>query len=298
MNLAPIVIFAYNRLDGLHKLIESLHKNKYSELSELYVFIDGYKECKVNDKEKVIAVQNYVIQISGFKSFNYYFSKKNNGLANSIINGVTEVIEKHGKVIVLEDDLVVSKNFLAYMNMGLNVYEKEKKVFSICGYTNKVHLPKDYKYNTYLCTRSSSWGWATWKDRWRSVDWELNDWDKYKKMGHKFNKWGGSDCFSMLCSVKEGWGNSWAIRFVFFQFLQNKLSLFPVVSQVKNNGFDGSGTNCKKWSRFKSQLDDSDSENFLFPDKIAINKKIYKSAMFYNSLSIRIWSRLMYQIYK
>lgn len=107
------------------------------------------------------------------------------------------------------------------------------KVFSICGYTNKVKIPHEYEYDSYFCTRSSSWGWGTWADRWNSVDWELRDWKRYSKMARAFNKWGGSDCFKLLRSVKDGQGNSWAIRFCFSQFLQDKLSLFPTVSKVK-----------------------------------------------------------------
>ena len=183
------------------------------------------------------------------------------------------------------------------MNQGLDKYKDEKQVFSICGYSNKVKIPKGYKYDTYFCTRSSSWGWGTWADRWNSVDWELKDWDKYSKLGKAFNKWGGSDCFRMLRSVKEGWGNSWAIRFCFSQFLQNKFSLFPIISKVKNNGFDGEGTNCKKWSRFKYEFDIDGTKNITYPDDININRQLYKSAMSYNTILIRLYSRLMYIIH-
>ena len=101
----------------------------------------------------------------------------------------------------------------------------------------------------------------------------------------------------MLRSVKEGWGNSWAIRFCFSQFLQDKLSLFPIISKVKNDGFDGKGTNCKKWSRFKTEFDTNGNKNINFPYKIKLNMSLYKSAMAYNTIFIRLYSRLMYFIY-
>lgn len=295
--LAPIIIFAFNRLDTLTNTVQSLLQNTEAKESDLYVYVDGARSYKSGEEEKVKSVQEYVKSIKGFKSIHYTFSKKNKGLGDSIISGVSQIINQYGKAIILEDDLVFSKNFLSYMNQGLDRYEKENKVFSICGYSNKVKVPSFYKHNTYFCTRSSSWGWGTWADRWNSVDWELKDWNKYSKMKKSFNRWGGSDCFRMLRSVKEGWGNSWAIRFCFSQFLQDKLSLFPIISKVKNEGFDGKGTNCKKWSRFKYEFDTSEDKNIDFPYEIKLNIKLYKSAMAYNTILIRLYSRFMYLIY-
>lgn len=295
---SPIIIFAFNRLNVLMSTVGSLQSNEESKYSDLFVFVDGARKNKPGEPEKVRAVQEYVKSITGFKSLHYTFSETNNGLGQSIITGVSKVINEYGRAIILEDDLEVSKNFLAFINQGLNRYEYCEKVFSVCGYTNKVKVPAEYDYDAYFCTRSSSWGWGTWKDRWQTVDWNLSDWDRYSKMGHAFNKWGGSDCFKMLRSVKEGKGNSWAIRFGFAEFLQNKLSLFPIKSKVKNNGFDGNGTNCKKWSRFKYEFDYKGNKDFNLPTKICLNKKLYKSAMSYNTIPIRIFSRIMYIIYK
>lgn len=298
MQLVPIIVFAFNRPEALKNTIHSLLQNEEAKDSDLYVFVDGARSNKAGEIEKVKTVQDFVKEITGFKSIHYTFSEKNKGLGSSIIQGVTQVINQYGKAIVLEDDLVFASNFLSYMNQGLERYEKEEKVFSICGYSNKVKVPKGYEYDAYFCTRSSSWGWGTWADRWNSIDWELKDWDKYKKMGKAFNKWGGSDCFRMLCSVKEGWGNSWAIRFCFAQFLQDKASLFPTISKVRNDGFDGEGTNCKKWSRFKYEFDKTENKTFAFPISQNINLNLYRSAMSYHSIAIRIWSKIMYQIYR
>lgn len=295
---APIILFAFNRLNVLKDTIQSLLQNDEAINSDLYVFVDGARPNKPGEEEKVKAVQEYIKNIKGFKSLNYTFSEKNNGLGDSIIQGVSLVINQYGKAIVLEDDLVFSTNFLSFMNQGLEKYEKEKKVFSICGYSNKVKVPKGYKYDSYFCTRSSSWGWGTWADRWNSVDWQLADWNKYINNKKAFNKWGGTDCWKMLNDWKNGRNQSWAIRFCFAQFQQDKLSLFPITSKVKNNGFDGNGTNCKKWSHFKSYTDESNICKFNFPDQIIIEKGIFKSILFYRSFVIRIWSRFMYFIYK
>ncbi len=295
--LAPIIVFAFNRPEALKNTIESLLRNEESKDSDLYVFVDGARDNKLGEDEKVRQVQEYTKKINGFKSLHYTFSEKNKGLGNSIIQGVTQIINQYGKAIVLEDDLVFSTNFLSYMNQGLERYENNENVFSICGYSNKIKVPKDYNFDTYFCTRSSSWGWGTWLDRWNTVDWELKDWEKYSKMGKAFNKWGGSDCFRMLRSVKEKGASSWAIRFGFSQFLQDKLSLFPINSKVINDGFDGEGTNCKKWSRFKYDFDIEGKKVFRFPNQISLNTKLYKSAMSYHGILIRIYSRIMYLIH-
>lgn len=295
---APIIVFAFNRPKSLNNTIHSLLQNEEAKDSDLYVFVDGARSNKVGEVEKVQAVQDFVKRIVGFKSIHYFFSENNKGLGNSIIQGVTQVINQYGKAIVLEDDLVFASNFLSYMNQGLERYEKEEKVFSICGYSNKVKVPQGYEYDTYFCTRSSSWGWGTWADRWNSVDWELKDWNKYTQMGKAFNKWGGSDCWKMLNDWKHGKNKSWAIRFCFAQFLQDKVSLFPILSKVRNEGFDGEGTNCKKWSRFKSRFDKADTGEFKNPPQIELNKHFHKSTLYYRTLLIRLWSRFMYLIYK
>lgn len=295
--LAPIIIFAFNRPEALKNTIHSLLQNEEAKDSDLYIFVDGARPNKAGEVEKVQAVQDIVKRITGFKSIHYTFSEKNKGLGNSIIQGVTQVINQYGKAIVLEDDLVFANNFLSYMNQGLERYEKEEKVFSICGYSNKIKVPKGYEYDTYFCTRSSSWGWGTWADRWNSVDWELKDWNKYSKMKRAFNKWGGSDCWKMLNDWRHRKNKSWAIRFCFAQFLQDKLSLFPILSKVRNEGFDGEGTNCKKWSRFKYEFDRTSNKQIKFPANTILDKELYKSAMAYHGILIRIYSRIMYLIY-
>ena len=125
--LAPIILFAFNRLDSLKNTIQSLSQNEESQNSDLYVFVDGARLGKPGEDEKVKAVQEYVKRIKGFKSLNYTFCDRNKGLGNSIIQGVSQVINQFGKAIVLEDDLVFAKNFLSYMNQGLDKYKEENK---------------------------------------------------------------------------------------------------------------------------------------------------------------------------
>lgn len=296
-SLAPIVVFGFNRLEPLKACVSALLANTEAADSDLIVFVDGPRANKEGEKEKVEAVREYVKKITGFKSLTCHFSEKNKKLGPSIIAGVTEVINEYGKAIVVEDDLIVGKNFLSFMNQGLDKYEERKEVFSICGYTNIVELPKEYPFDAYFCVRSSSWGWATWKDRWDSVDWKLEDWNTVKENVSRFNKWGGSDCWKMLRDWHDGKNMSWAIRFCYAQFVQNRFSLFPTISHVDNEGFDGEGTNCKKWSRFKAVFDISTNKLFKLPDDVKMEEMIRKSALSYHTIIMRIYSRIMYVIY-
>ena len=296
--MSPIIVFAFNRKDALENTIQALLRNEEAKESDLFVFVDGPRHYKAGEEAKVQAVRDYVKSIAGFRSVTCSISEVNKGLGPSIISGVSQVIDRFGTAIVVEDDLVVSNNFLSFMNQGLERYKDEEKVFSVCGYSNRVNVPDGYTDDAYFCVRSSSWGWATWTDRWHSVDWKLEDWYETVVPRRKaFNRWGGSDCFKMLEGWRTGKNKSWAIRFCYAQFVQDKLSLFPIVSKVNNEGFDGEGTNCKKWSRFKFDFDNSGNKLFRFPERVEMNSSLYKSAMRYHSLAIRAYSKLMYIIH-
>ena len=290
------MLFAYNRKGTLQQTVESLLQNEESAESDLYVYVDGPRTSVDGDEVKVREVCDYVRQIQGFRTVHVNESETNRGLGPSIIRGVTEIISRYGRAIVLEDDLVCTSNFLSYMNEALDTLEQNSKVFSVCGYSNAIRKPKDYPYDYYYCPRASSWGWGTWKDRWESVDWNLDDWNEVKAGRRAFNRWGGSDCFGMLQNWKEGKNQSWAIRFCYSQFVQDKVSLFPVYSKIGNNGFDGNGTNCRKWSRFRCETDGVCSKEYVFPKNTDVNRLIVKSALSYHSLPMRAFSRIMYLI--
>ncbi len=167
----PIIIFAFNRPDSLKATVEFLKINPEALESDLFIYVDGARDNKRGEKEKVLEVREFCKSIKGFKSITCNFSDSNKGLGPSIISGVSEVINKYGAAIIIEDDLLVQPNFLKFINKGLEEYRSYNEIWSICGYTNKIKVPSNYEYDAYFCPRSSSWGWATWADRWNSVDW-------------------------------------------------------------------------------------------------------------------------------
>jgi hypothetical protein len=248
-NLAPIVIFVYRR--DISDVVEHLLKNKLSKESALYIFSDGYKNDI--DKKDVISVRKTFQNIKGFHSVKIYESSINKGLANSIIDGVNLILNKHKNVIVLEDDLIVANNFLDYMNEALEFYETQLNIWSISGYTANLKYLQNYNKEIYLTMRASSWGWATWKDRWDTIDWEIKDWNSFKKNSieiNKFNK-SGNDMFKMLELQMLGKIDSWAIRWCYNQFTQRKYTIYPTKSKLVNIGFDNKGThNSRDFNRW------------------------------------------------
>jgi len=288
MELAPIVLFVYNRPLHTRQTVESLQKNTLAKESELFIFSDGPKS--ENDKKDVQAVREYIKEVRDFKSVTIFEREQNLGLAQSIMTGVTETISKYGKIIVLEDDLVVSPYFLSFMNNALNRYETNKRVFSITGYNyprNLLKIPKNYKCTTYFGYRCSSWGWATWKDRWSIIDFEIKDFMDFikdeKKM--KIFKKGGDDLVDMLKDQVEGRIHSWAIKFCYSHFKHNAFCLYPMYSLVKNIGLDGSGINCVKSNRFDVIPQDTPFE-IIYPEEIKVNpiierefRKIFKCSI-------------------
>jgi hypothetical protein len=242
IKLAPIILFVYNRPDHTRQTIESLSANIYADESDLIIYSDAPKNQQA--ELGVQAVRSYIKTIQRFKSITIIERDKNWGLANSIIDGVTNIINQYGKVIVLEDDMITSPYFLTYMNDGLTVYEKDDRVASIHGYIypTKNRLP-DY----FFIRGADCWGWATWKRGWDVFNPNgqllLNE-IKKRKFEKLFNFNNSYDYIGMLQDQIEGKVSSWAIRWYASAFLADKYTLYPGTSFVKNIGFDGSGTHC------------------------------------------------------
>lgn len=294
---APVALFAYNRPRQLAEALRSLCEADGAGATELYVFVDGPRTGE--DAPKVSECVRIARETTGFGKVHVQVSDRNRGLAASVIAGVGKVVSTSGKVIVLEDDLRVTKGFLVWMNAALDRYEDCDKVFSVCGYTNRVRIPATYRHDGYFCPRSASWGWGTWQDRWESIDWHPSP-AEVESEGRAFDRWGGSDCRNMLRSWLRGDTDSWAIRFCFQEFLQGKVSLFPVRSHVDPSaGFDGSGTHCRRYSRFKFDLvpETVPQNGFSFPETTDVVPSIRRSALLYHSIPARAWSRLMYLLH-
>lgn len=291
-NLAPIVLFVYNRVEHTKKTIDSLKKNYQASESKLYIFSDG----SANDEKtgSVSEVRNFIKNISGFKEINIIEREKNLGLANSIINGVSEIIEEYEKVIVLEDDLLTSKNFLIFMNVALNEFADVDNIYSVSGYSFPIYIPKDYKEEIYITHRASSWGWATWKSRWLKTDWDVSSFDSFikdKSAVAKFNQ-GGNDLTKMLRNQIEGKIDSWAIRWIYTHFKNNAYCIYPVKSKIQNIGTDSSGSHTVTTNKYLVNLDTSHEVEKL-NQYIAPDDRILKS--FKNFFNFSIWEKIYWK---
>ncbi|VAW12760.1 hypothetical protein MNBD_BACTEROID03-184 [hydrothermal vent metagenome] len=293
MIASPILLFTYKRLNALEKTITALKKNDLAEETELFIFSDGPKH--ESDYKKIKDVRAFLKTIKGFKNVTIKESNTNNGLANSIISGVTEVLTFSESVIVLEDDLLATTNFLTYMNTALTKYKNIQKVFSISGYSFDLGLKSPSIDETYFLYRGWSWGWATWRDRWSDIGWEVKDYESFKndkKRKAEFAQ-GGSDVNKMLQSQMEGSLDSWAIRWFYHQFKVDGLTLYPVYSKIYNNGFDDFATHTKGSNkRYLPLLDTSNSSNILFPDTEEVKSNYQKAFL----KKMGLWSRIKSKI--
>lgn len=249
---SPIVLFTYNRVNHTQQVINALLKNEYALDSDLIIYSDASKND--NTVLDVQLVRQYLTTVSGFKSVKIIERLENFGLARNIIDGVTSVVNQYGKVIVLEDDLVVSPYFLKYMNEALDFYEKEEQVICIHGY---VYPVKQRLPETFFIKGADCWGWATWKRGWDLFCPDgklLLDRINKHNLKKEFDFEGSYPYYKMLREQVKGNNNSWAIRWYASAFLNNKLTLYPGTSLVSQIGMDGSGTHCDTNSIFNVQL--------------------------------------------
>jgi Glycosyl transferase family 2 len=269
--LFPIVLFVYNRPEHLKATIESLQQNPLANASELFVFSDGAKNPQ--DESKVKAVRMYLADIQGFKGITINYRAENWGLANSVINGVNEVLAKYPAAIMVEDDMVFAPNFLDFMNDALNFYQNNPKIFSISGYTFPIQVPTDYPHSVFINPRASSWGWGTWQDRWAVADWQITDYQSFinnKALQKQFNQ-GGEDLGLMLKKQQLGQIDSWAIRWTYTHFKNQAYCLYPTQSKINNIGMDDSGTHSNSTVKFQVHLQNTDYQ--LVKD-IVLNQQI------------------------
>ena len=277
ISLSPIVLFVYNRSEHTKKTIEALIKNKYASESELFIFSDGPKKND-EDRIRVENVRKLINSIDGFRKIIIEESPNNKGLANSVISGVTKVIDKYEKVIVLEDDIVTGEDFLYYMNKGLDFYKNNKKIWSITGCALPIEIPKEYSYDIYLSLWPASWSYGTWKDRWQKTDWDVKDYDKLKKSKIKQFLFSSirPDTFNLLKAQMDGYVDSWAIRWTYSQYKEKAFSIFPVTSYIQNIGYDGSGAHCDVTDKFNTIID-HELYSVVFSNNLKLNRKLVKS---------------------
>jgi hypothetical protein len=278
MSYAPIILFVYNRPWHTRLTVEALKCNELAIDSDLYIFADAAKQQ--SDEEAVQSVRNYISTISGFRNIHIVERSTNMGLANSIIKGVTDIVNKLDRVIVLEDDIVASPGFLRYMNDALDLYFNEPQIGCIHAWNYNLNFI-NYNESTFFLRGADCWGWATWNRAWKHLNTDgsfLLKCIQEKKLEYEFNRKGTHDYVNMLKNQISGKNNSWAVRWHASLFIDNMFCLHPVKPIVKNIGLDNSGTHCETLDWEQQPVD------YIVVDKIDVIEdelffEIYRSSM-------------------
>lgn len=265
MGYAPVALFVYNRPDHVQNNLYHLNTIQGVEETKLYIFSDAAKNEKTEEQVRHVRglISTFRENDSKFESVEVIHAKENKGLAQSIIDGVSMLISQYGKVIVLEDDLLVADDFLTYMNGALDYYQDKQKIWAISGYSFPMKATSAYPHDVFMTVRGCSWGWATWADRWETVDWDVKDYSSMKfniKNRIAFGKW-GQDMPFMLDGNAYGKNHSWAIRWCYAAYKQDRYTVYPKRTRISNKGTDGSGTNYKKTiTKYDVELEDVNDE--------------------------------------
>ena len=265
---APIVVSVYDRLEHLQRCVESLKRNDLAPESELYILSDApYKE---EHAARIAEVRNYIRTITGFKRVIPFFWEKNLGGHNSWGLGCQEVYKNYDRMIALEDDIVVSTDFLRYMNEALEYYKDDKRIYSICGFKACFELPKDYTADVYFYPCNSPWGTGIWRDRREAVN--TNYYDRYaelKKDPKKYKQFASIGFYikGILQADSRKEIVAGDLRVYYHMFQHGMCSVFPSVSKTQNWGFDGTGEHCdaKKAWWAKPELDTRNQPTHFIP---------------------------------
>ncbi|MBZ4646756.1 MAG: glycosyl transferase, group 1/2 family protein [Clostridia bacterium] len=275
-DLAPIALFVYNRIEHTLKTIEALKKNGLAKESDLIIYSDGPK--KEADLSLIAHLRSEIRKTEGFNSITVIERENNIGLANSIISGVTELINDYGKIIVLEDDCVPSEDFLYFMNMCLDKYAEEEQIMSISGYSLPIEVPEDYPYDIYFSYRSSSWGWGTWEKAWKYYDRDpaiLKKISSSRDLRDKVDR-AGKDLYPMLRNQIKGKLDSWSVFWSINIIMNDGLCINPVYSRILNIGHDGTGIHCNVTSKYDVNTTSRYDKNIVLPESILIDERIQK----------------------
>lgn len=279
MMYAPVVVFVYARPIHTLNTLAALNLCSQADQTDLYI----YSDCSRNerDADNVEKVRNIVDEFANNNNFRKVTIRKaenNKGLAKSVKEGVTEIINRYGTAIVVEDDLIVSKLFLEYMNCALEAYKDNNKVWSISGYSFEMDALNEYTHDVYVTGRGCSWGWSTWSDRWNRIDWDVKDFNSFRfnlKKRISFAKW-GRDLPLMLDSQVLRGINSWAIIWCYQAFKEGMNTIYPKISMVQNTGVDGSGEHqSTEINKYSTHIDNRDSLEIVF-DYPDVDKNIQR----------------------
>jgi hypothetical protein len=270
--LAPVALFVYKRPWQTRRTVEALQINDLAIKSELIIFSDGART--ETDQEKVDEVRQYVNSLTGFQQVTVVERGQNLGLAKSVMTGVSDIVNRYGRIIVLEDDLLVSKHFLDYMNTALTLFENNTRVMQISGHMFRVKFSEDVA-DSFFLPYTTTVGWGTWQRAWKLFDPGMKGialLEQDKRFRQAFDMEGTYPYYKMIRDQQTGKINSWGIQWYLSVFFNRGLVLHPKHSLVRHIGFDEEATHAKRdtgvYADTTSKLSVSD-----YPEKIEVDIK-------------------------
>lgn len=247
INLSPVVLFVYNRPWHTEQTLRALQQNDLAAQTELYIYADGPKPYAEKEQlQKIQQVRELIRREQWCGTVHIIESASNKGLADSVIAGVTEVVNRHDRVIVLEDDIVPSKGFLRYMNDALELYKDDERVMQVSGYIYP-YSPATFDNTTCFLRVMACWGWATWSRAWYYFEPDVKVHLQHystKEDIRNFNINGHMSFYGQLLANRNNELYTWAVKWYASWLYAGGYSLFPCQSLICNAGFDSSGENC------------------------------------------------------
>jgi len=238
-----IGVFCYNRAAKLKSCIDALLKNPECSSMDIIFFSDGYK--REEDKEAILEVRAYIDSITGFRNVIKHYREKNFSTGPNFQAGLTFLSENYDEFIIVEDDLIVSPNYIKYLMDGLNFYRKDSSVFCITAYVFPINN-KQYPYDTIVYKRFCSYGWASWSDRVKKVIWDKDQLNELMNTSPGFKKRLNAEGYDLVRMLKKqiaGTISTWDIQMQ-AHVAENRMKvIYPILSKVSNIGFDEESTN-------------------------------------------------------
>lgn len=233
MDLA-IIIFGYSRPRKLEILLENISEQN-KKCFEIFVFIDKHDDTKIHGSHESLSRK--------FKDVQFEFRTKKYGLAKNVSSGISQVLEIFEACIVLEDDLILHDDCIDFLETALKKFKNHKDIGQINGYSDKVHKIKNPTYEYNITDFPTSWGWATWRDRWHNFTMEPEVLKQYAeenevkaKLAEKI-KWGSKTRLELLELLFESRIDSWAICWTTCLLKAKLKCIEGSGSYVENAGF-------------------------------------------------------------
>ncbi len=278
MNIAPVILFVYNRPNHTAETLKALAEAKLADQSELHIFADGVKDPNARQEvEAVNGVREIIRTAKGFKKVVLHQAESNLGLANSVIGATGKLLATYDRVITIEDDVIVGTHFLEYVNEALDLYANDERVLMISGYGLSLPFSR-FRRQAFFLPIGSTQAWGTWKRAWQKVNFDAAGYEKLKqsrRLRRQFNRYGGINFSEMLTSQMESDQDqisSWAIRFEWSLLINDGLTLFPPQNMIENIGWDGSGKHSGSYNPYRDDVSRIHQTVTAFPRRVRSKK--------------------------